>query len=89
MAFRVHGGDAPHRKRRQFRLDTVNSGMTPQEAAEAAEAAEAVTMDSPQMRASLRAHESCAGYMPVAQSVPEWARGAAAPAYTLEVQRLT
>lgn len=83
MAFRVQGGDAPHRKRRQFRLDTVNSGMTPQEAAEA------VTMDSPQMRASLRAHESCAGYMQVAQLVPEWARGAAAPAYTLEVQRLT
>ncbi len=84
MAFSVQGGDSQDQNLLQFLLNTVEFGMTPQEAAEAA------NINSYQMRSSFGAHDSRPGRMLVAESVPEWTREALRRmGYTLEVQRLT
>jgi gamma-glutamyltranspeptidase/glutathione hydrolase len=84
MAFSVQGGDSQDQNLLQFLLNTVEFGMTPQEAAEAA------NINSYQMRSSFGSHESRPGRILLAESVPEWTRAELRRmGYTLEVERLT
>ena len=68
MAFSVQGGDSQDQNLLQFFLNTVEFGMTPQEAAEAP------NVNSFQMRSSFGAHESRPGNVVLQDGVPEWTR---------------
>ncbi|MBL8982174.1 MAG: gamma-glutamyltransferase, partial [Gemmatimonadetes bacterium] len=68
MAFSVQGGDSQDQNLLQFFLNTVEFGMTPQEAAEAP------NVNSFQMRSSFGAHESRPGHVLLQDGVPEWTR---------------
>ncbi|HEX4936505.1 MAG TPA: gamma-glutamyltransferase [Gemmatimonadaceae bacterium] len=84
MAFSVQGGDSQDQNLLQFLLNTVEFGMTPQEAAEAP------NINSFQMRSSFGAHESRPGRLLLAESIPDWTRGELRRmGYTLEFERLT
>ncbi len=84
LAFSVQGGDSQDQNLLQFFLNTVEFGMTPQEAAEAA------NINSYQMRSSFGAHESRPGRLLLAESVPDWTRAELRRmGYTLEFERLT
>ena len=84
MAFSVQGGDSQDQNLLQFFLNTVEFGMTPQEAVEAP------NINSFQMRSTFGAHESRPGRMVIAESTPDWTRNELRKmGYTLEVERLT
>ena len=84
LAFSVQGGDSQDQNLLQFLLNTVEFGMTPQEAVEAP------NINSFQMRSSFGAHESRPGRLLLAESVPEWTRTELRRmGYTLEIERLT
>ncbi len=84
MAFSVQGGDSQDQNLLQFLLNTIEFGMTPQEAVEAA------NINSYQMRSSFGAHESRPGRIVLAESVPDWTRAELRKmGYTLEIERLT
>lgn len=84
MAFSVQGGDSQDQNLLQFLLNTIEFGMTPQEAVEAA------NINSYQMRSSFGAHESRPGRILLAESVPDWTRAELRKmGYTLEIERLT
>ena len=68
MAFSVQGGDSQDQNLLQFFLNTVEFGMTPQEAAEAP------NVNSFQMRSSFGAHEARPGHVLLQDGVPEWTR---------------
>lgn len=84
MAFSVQGGDSQDQNLLQYLLNTVEFGMTPQEAVEAA------NINSYQMRSSFGNHESRPGRLLLAESVPDWTRNELRRmGYTLEFERLT
>lgn len=84
LAFSVQGGDSQDQNLLQFLLNTIEFGMTPQEAVEAA------NINSYQMRSSFGAHESRPGRILLAESVPDWTRAELRKmGYTLEIERLT
>lgn len=68
MAFSVQGGDSQDQNLLQFFLNTVEFGMTPQEAAEAP------NINSFQMRSSFGAHEARPGNLLLQSAVPDWTR---------------
>lgn len=68
LAFSVQGGDSQDQNLLQFFLNTVEFGMTPQEAVEAP------NLNSFQMRSSFGAHESRPGHIVLQASVPDWTR---------------
>ncbi len=68
LAFAVQGGDSQDQNLLQFFLNTVEFGMTPQQAVEAP------NMNSYQMRSSFGAHEARPGRMLLADAVPQWIR---------------
>jgi len=84
MAFSVQGGDSQDQNLLQFLVNTVDFGMTPQEAVEAP------NINSFQMRSSFGAHESRPGRLLLAESTPDWTRAELRRmGYTLEFERLT
>ena len=84
MAFSVQGGDSQDQNLLQFLLNTVEWGMTPQEAAEAP------NINSYQMRSSFGAHESRPGRVVLAESTPDYTRAELRRmGYTMEFERLT
>ncbi|MEO7966909.1 MAG: gamma-glutamyltransferase, partial [Gemmatimonadaceae bacterium] len=66
MAFSVQGGDSQDQNLLQFFLNTVEWGMTPQEAVEAP------NINSFQMRSTFGAHEARPGRLLIAESTPDW-----------------
>lgn len=84
MAFSVQGGDSQDQNLLQFLLNTVEWGMTPQEAVEAP------NINSYQMRSTFGAHEARPGRILIAESTPDWTRNELRRmGYTLEIERLT
>jgi gamma-glutamyltranspeptidase/glutathione hydrolase len=84
MAFSVQGGDSQDQNLLQFVLNTVEWGMTPQEAVEAP------NINSYQMHSSFGAHESRPGRIVLAESTPDWTRTELRRmGYTMEFERLT
>ncbi len=84
MAFSVQGGDSQDQNLLQFFLNTVEFGMTPQEAVEAA------NINSYQMRSSFGAHESRPGRILLSESIPDSTRAELRRmGYSLEFDRLT
>jgi gamma-glutamyltranspeptidase / glutathione hydrolase len=65
LAFAVQGGDSQDQNLLQFFLNVVEFGMTPQQAAEAP------NINSFQMRASFRGHETWPGHMLVSSTTPQ------------------
>ena len=84
MAFSVQGGDSQDQNLLQFLLNTIEWGMTPQEAVEAP------NFNSFQMRSSFGSHASRPGHLLLAEAVPDWTRASLRRmGYTLEFERLT
>lgn len=84
MAFSVQGGDSQDQNLLQYLLNTIEWGMTPQEAVEAP------NFNSFQMRSSFGSHASRPGHLLLAEAVPDWTRTSLRRmGYTLEFERLT
>jgi gamma-glutamyltranspeptidase/glutathione hydrolase len=84
LAMAVQGGDSQDQNLRQWFLDIVELGMTPQQAAEAR------NINSYQMRSSFGQHESEPGHMLVASATPDSVKAALQQmGYTLEFEERT
>jgi gamma-glutamyltranspeptidase/glutathione hydrolase len=69
LSFAVQGGDSQDQNLLQFFLNVVEFGMTPQQAAEAP------NINSFQMRASFKDHETWPGHMLINRVMPQSVRG--------------